>query len=123
MAVLRVIVTVLYVLICIALVALVLFQESKTQGLSGTINGVAETYWGKNKGRSMEGALEKGTKILAALFIVLSVVLAVVTDFLFNVYLIRLVLNGIQNGVSFQEVFRQILVIGCNEVNILAQLL
>ena len=53
----------------------VLFQESKTQGLSGSINGVAETYWGKNKGRSMEGALEKGTKILAALFIVLSVVL------------------------------------------------
>jgi len=75
MGVLRVIVTVLYVLICIALVAVVLFQESKTQGLSGTINGVAETYWGKNKGRSMEGALEKGTKILAALFIVLSVVL------------------------------------------------
>ena len=75
MGILRVIVTVLYVLICIALVALVLFQESKTQGLSGTINGVAETYWGKNKGRSMEGALEKGTKILAALFIVLSVVL------------------------------------------------
>ena len=75
MAVLRVIVTVLYVLICVALVALVLFQESKTQGLSGSINGVAETYWGKNKGRSMEGALEKGTKILAALFIVLSVVL------------------------------------------------
>ncbi|MBP3578311.1 MAG: preprotein translocase subunit SecG [Lachnospiraceae bacterium] len=75
MAVLRVIVTVLYVLICLALVVVVLFQESKTQGLSGSINGVAETYWGKNKGRSMEGALEKGTKILAALFIVLSVVL------------------------------------------------
>ncbi len=75
MGVLRVIVTVLYVLICIALVAVVLFQESKAQGLSGSINGVAETYWGKNKGRSMEGALEKGTKILAALFIVLSVVL------------------------------------------------
>ena len=75
MAVLRVIVTILYVLICIALVAVVLFQESKTQGLSGSINGVAETYWGRNKGRSMEGALEKGTKILAALFIVLSVVL------------------------------------------------
>ena len=75
MVVLRVIVTVLYVLICIALVVLVIFQESKTQGLSGSINGVAETYWGKNKGRSMEGALEKGTKILAALFIVLSVVL------------------------------------------------
>ena len=75
MEILRVVVTVLYVLICIALVTVVLFQESKAQGLSGSINGVAETYWGKNKGRSMEGALEKGTKILAVLFIVLSVVL------------------------------------------------
>ena len=75
MAVLRVIVTILYVLICVALVVLVLFQESKTQGLSGAINGIAETYWGKNKGRSMEGTLELGTKVLAALFIVLSVVL------------------------------------------------
>lgn len=75
LGVLRIIVTVLYVLICIALVAVVLFQESKSQGLSGSINGVAETYWGKNKGRSMEGALEKGTKILALLFIVISVVL------------------------------------------------
>ena len=75
MAVLRVIVTVLYVLICIALVTVVLFQESKSQGLAGSINGIAETYWGKNKGRSMEGTLEKSTKILAALFIVLSVVL------------------------------------------------
>ena len=75
MAVLRVIVTVLYVLICIALVTVVLFQESKSQGLAGSINGIAETYWGKNKGRSMEGTLEKSTKILAALFIVLSIVL------------------------------------------------
>jgi preprotein translocase subunit SecG len=73
--ILRGIVTVLYVLICIALVVIVLFQESKSQGLSGSINGIAETYWGKNKGRSMEGALEKGTKLLAVLFIVLSVVL------------------------------------------------
>lgn len=75
MVILRGIVTVLYVLICIALVILVLFQESKSEGLSGSINGIAETYWGKNKGRSMEGALAKGTKILATLFIVLSVVL------------------------------------------------
>ena len=75
MGILRGIVTVLYVLICIALVVIVLFQESKSQGLSGSINGIAETYWGKNKGRSMEGALEKGTKLLAVFFIVLSVVL------------------------------------------------
>ena len=75
MAVLRGIVTVLYVLICIALVIIVLFQESKSQGLSGSINGIAETYWGKNKGRSMEGMLVKLTKVLAVLFILFAVIL------------------------------------------------
>ena len=75
MVVLRVIVTVLYVLICVALVAVVLFQESKAQGLSGSINGVAETYWGKNKGRSMEGMLNKITKILIAAFVIIAAVL------------------------------------------------
>lgn len=50
-------------------------QEGKSAGLTGTINGMADTYWGKNKGRSMEGTLEKATKILAFLFIVLAAVL------------------------------------------------
>ena len=75
MAALRVIVTILYVLICIALVVVVIAQEGKSAGLSGAINGVADTYWGKNKGRSIEGKLEFLTKILATAFIVLSVVL------------------------------------------------
>lgn len=75
MAVLRAIVTIIYVLICIALVVVVLMQEGKSAGLSGAINGVADTYWGKNKGRSMEGALIKITRCLAILFVVLSVVL------------------------------------------------
>ncbi|MCI8642392.1 MAG: preprotein translocase subunit SecG [Lachnospiraceae bacterium] len=76
MEVLRGIVTVIYVLLCIALIVVVLMQEGKSAGLSGAINGVADTYWGKNKGRSIEGTLEKITKILAALFIIISVVLA-----------------------------------------------
>ncbi len=76
MEVLKGIVTVIYVLFCIALIVVVLMQEGKSAGLSGAINGVADTYWGKNKGRSMEGTLEKITKILAALFIILSIVLA-----------------------------------------------
>ncbi len=76
MEVLRGTVTVIYVLLCIALIVVVLMQEGKSAGLSGAINGVADTYWGKNKGRSIEGTLEKITKILAALFIIISVVLA-----------------------------------------------
>ena len=74
MEALRVIVTVLYVLICIALTIVVIMQEGKSAGL-GAISGMAETYWGKNKGRSVEGKLEFATKILAVLFIVLSLVL------------------------------------------------
>ena len=74
MEALRIIVTVLYVLICIALTIVVIMQEGKSAGL-GAISGMAETYWGKNKGRSIEGKLELATKILAVLFIVLSLVL------------------------------------------------
>ena len=75
MEVLKVIVTIIYVAVCIGLTVVVLMQEGKSAGLSGAINGVADTYWGKNKGRSMEGALVKVTKLLAVLFVVLSVVL------------------------------------------------
>lgn len=74
MGVLRGILTVLFIFVCIALVVVVLMQEGKAAGL-GAISGAAETYWGKNKGRSMEGMLVKFTKILAVAFILLAVVL------------------------------------------------
>ena len=74
MAVLRTILTVIFVIICIALTVLVLMQEGKSQGL-GSISCMADTYWGKNKGRSMEGALVKITTGLAVGFMVLAVVL------------------------------------------------
>ena len=67
---LRIILTVIFVIDCIALTVVVLAQEGKQQGL-GTIAGAADSYWGKNKGRSMEGALEKITKYLAIGFIIL----------------------------------------------------
>ncbi len=74
MEILRIILTVVFIIVCIALSVLVLMQEGKAQGL-GAISGAAETYWGKNKGRSMEGALVKITKILAVAFIVLAAIL------------------------------------------------
>ena len=55
---LRIILTIVFVLLCIAMTVIVLMQEGKSAGL-GAISGAAETYWGKNKGRSMEGKLEK----------------------------------------------------------------
>lgn len=53
MEILRIILTVIFVLDCIGLTVIVLMQEGKQQGL-GSIAGVADTYWGRNKGRSME---------------------------------------------------------------------
>lgn len=74
MAVLKTILTIVFIVVCVALVIVVLMQEGKSAGL-GSISGAAETYWGKNKGRSMEGILVKITKVLAVLFMVLAAVL------------------------------------------------
>jgi len=71
---LRIALSIIFVLIAIALTVIVLLQEGKSQGL-GSIAGMADTYWGRNKGRSMEGNLEKFTKFAAILFVVLALVL------------------------------------------------
>jgi len=75
MVIVKMVIDIVYILVCIALTFIVLRQEGKTGGLSGALTGSSETYWSKNKGRSMEGTLEKATKYLAASFIILSVVL------------------------------------------------
>ncbi len=65
---------IVFILICVTLAILVLLQEGRTSGL-GAIAGAAETYWGKNKGRSMEGNLLKITKWLAIGFLLFAVLL------------------------------------------------
>ena len=74
MAVVKIIIQIIFIVLCIALTVLVLMQEGKSAGL-GAISGMAETYWGKNKGRSMEGNLVKITKYLAIGFMLISIVL------------------------------------------------
>ena len=75
MSVLGYVFGVLFIIVCVALCVLVLAQEGKNQGL-GAIQGTVEnTYWGKNKGRSMEGALVKITRWLTVAFILIAIVL------------------------------------------------
>ena len=74
MTILKYVLMVLFVLVCIIATVLVLMQEGRSQGL-GAIAGAAETYWCKNKGRSMEGNLVKWTKILTVVFFLLAIVL------------------------------------------------
>ncbi|QUH30768.1 preprotein translocase subunit SecG [Vallitalea guaymasensis] len=81
MGALIIIVEIVYFILCLGLIAVVLLQKGKAAGLSGAIGGAAETYWGKNKARSMEGKLEKFTRLGAILFIVLSVVLSLLIKY------------------------------------------
>ena len=74
MQVFKIILMIVFILICVTLTFLVLMQEGKQQGL-GAIGGIADSYWGKNKGRSMEGVLVKTTRWLAIAFMVIAILL------------------------------------------------
>jgi len=74
MEALRVILTIVFIIVCLALIGIVLLQEGKSAGL-GAVAGAAESYWGKNKGRSMEGTMVKITKYLVVAFLVIAAVL------------------------------------------------
>ena len=72
MAVAEIILSVIYVILGVAISAVILMQEGKSQGL-GALGGIADSYWGKNKGRSMEVALEKFTKYGAIVFMLITI--------------------------------------------------
>ncbi len=72
------VITIVHVVLSVILIAVVLLQSGKSAGLSGSIGGGAETFFGKNKAKTLDGMLEKATAVLALLFIVTSVVLAIV---------------------------------------------
>lgn len=75
----KVFVTIIFILISVALTAIILMQEGKDAGL-GTIGGIGETYWAKNKSRSVEGNMVRFTKLLAAIFLVLAILLNMMPD-------------------------------------------
>ena len=73
--VLSVIMAIVGIILCIV----IMLQSDRNAGL-GTIGGGASTassdsYWSKNKSNSIEGALSNYTKILAAIFIILGIVI------------------------------------------------
>ena len=71
----RIVLMGIFLLVCLCLTGVVFMQESKQNGLSGAISGAADTYWGKNKGRSMEGKLVTITKVLSVLFVLIAIIL------------------------------------------------
>ena len=64
--------TIVFIIVSVALMIVVLMQEGKENGLTGTLTGSADTYWSKNKGRSKDAVMRKITVVLAVLFFLLA---------------------------------------------------
>ncbi len=75
MSALAIIVGILQVIFAAAIVVVVLLQSGKAAGLSGSIAGGAETFFGKNKGRTIDAMLSKYTTYIAIGFMITSIML------------------------------------------------
>ncbi|MBE7038958.1 MAG: preprotein translocase subunit SecG [Ruminococcaceae bacterium] len=73
---LKTILIVVQIIVSLVLIVSVLMQSGKQAGLSGSIAGGAETFFGKNKARTLDGFLSRLTTVMAILFIVISFVLS-----------------------------------------------
>lgn len=75
MEILKTILTIVFIIVCVAITILILFQEGKSAGLGSLSGQSTETYWSKNKGRSREGMLIKITSCLVLVFFVIAAIL------------------------------------------------
>ena len=71
----KTVVTILQLLCGLAIILIVLFQSGKSQGLSGAIGGIADSYMSKGKARTIDAKLAKATKWVGAVFVILTLVL------------------------------------------------
>ena len=72
---LRTILTIIFIIDCIAIAVVVLMQKGRDQGL-GALAGSSDTYWDKNKSHSLEGRMLMITRILVGIFFVMALVLS-----------------------------------------------
>ena len=78
MAVINVILSVIVILAALFMIVTVLLQESKVKGL-GAVAGQMDSYFGKNKAKTVEAKLALGTKIAATVFIVCALLMLLVS--------------------------------------------
>lgn len=82
MGAIQIIVSIFHIIFSLSIVVVVLLQSGKSAGLSGSIAGGAETFFGKNKGRTLDALLGKYTSIAAIMFLVTSIALFLVLKYL-----------------------------------------
>ena len=75
MTTVQLVVSIIYFILALALIAVVMLQSGKSAGLSGAIAGGADTFLSKNKAKSADARLARMTKWIAIVFMVLTLVL------------------------------------------------
>ncbi len=74
----QLIVSIIYFIVSLALVAIVMLQSGKSAGLSGAIAGGADTFLSKNKAKSLDAKLARWTKWVAILWIIITLALSLI---------------------------------------------
>ena len=77
---LKLILTIVQVVLCVAVIAIVMLQSGKSAGLSGAISGAADTFLSKNKAKSWDAKLARWTKWVAIGFMILTMVLTLMPN-------------------------------------------
>ena len=75
MAVVKLALIIVYIVVCLGLIATVLLQSGRSAGLSGAIAGGAQTLFGKKKG--LDDLLGRISTGLAITFMILAIVLTI----------------------------------------------
>ena len=75
---LKTVLMVLHVIVCLTLIFVVILQSGRNAGITGEVAGGAETFFGKNKARTLNGMLGRMTTIAAIIFVVTSLALTIV---------------------------------------------
>lgn len=81
MGVLELIFGIVLLVFAIGIIAVVLLQEGRQAGISGAIQGGADSFLSKNKARTVDAFLARATKFIAVLFFLLTIGVNVVVFF------------------------------------------
>ena len=74
----QIVLSIIYFILALALIAIVMLQSGKSAGLSGAIAGGADTFLSKNKAKTADAKLARVTKWVAIGFMVLTLVIGIV---------------------------------------------
>jgi len=80
MAIWEIIVSALLILMSIGIIVVIILQEGNQQGV-GVVTGGADTFFSKNKARSIDAFLSRWTKFFIAGFVVCVIALNIIARF------------------------------------------